>query len=222
MISELRSPVMVMELFIVITVRKNTALAIEPWSFLPLSTHANYLVVSNLVSTLLANRSTLACVRHRAHSLELFLGHEFSIVADLPIDDYIDTLQLSELIENLGQPFELWLLSCLSQDRKLDLVRFLLALIDEVGRSVDHLDPILEQVFDLVVEVSLKSLAELVDLVDFGWDDKPGLYFKQLVVENADRRVRDVLSSFIYKSLVVKHWPYVVDQTHATDNHLPR
>ena len=93
MISELCTPVMVVELLVVVSVLEDARLAVESRSVLPLPAHADELLVSNLVAALVARGCAPPVAIHRADCIELLVGHELSLLADLPVDDNVDALE---------------------------------------------------------------------------------------------------------------------------------
>ena len=84
---------MIVELLVVVSILENARLAVQSRSILPLPAHAHKLVIGNLVAALIAGGCANSTTIHWADCFKLFISHENSILAGLPVDDDIDAFE---------------------------------------------------------------------------------------------------------------------------------
>ena len=93
MIGKLCAPIMIVELLVVVSILENARLAVQSRSIFPLPAHANKLFIGNLIAALIASGCAYSTTIQWADCIKLFISHEYSLLADLPVDDDIDAFE---------------------------------------------------------------------------------------------------------------------------------
>lgn len=122
-VSELSSPVVIVELCIVISIDENARLAEELRIRFALPTEADNLVSINRPRTLVANSVAIVAIcTQRTKPFELLLRQEVDILDNFPVYNDLNTLKFLKLLHPGSQPLKALLFALFCQHGQLDFV----------------------------------------------------------------------------------------------------